>query len=328
MPRSSSSSVCCSRKWCRSPDDDQADKDTWMEPCRSKKSKRRQIDHVEHAENDPSMPIERPLLGDNDSASELEESNNIDEGGLLQGDLMTTRQSTEHESSEEDRVSSSFSDATPQINNTTTENDETVSSTRWRYLFSFSSGRRPIIDAMDMLGRETVKGLKGTLPSPPRRILDDMKNKDAKSQTEDSSVRGKEGQPITLIVSLENGMFLTASKSDKYIQLWRVSENPATLLLFQKNDSEDINNDIDARNDIDKSVGGVEFIYDFKGHVSGVTALVKLDMRGRFLTASKDKTVKLWEIDCNSDGMAADRPHLLATFNHLDKRWIKVSFKE
>lgn len=136
--------------------------------------------------------------------------------------------------------------------------------------------------------------------------------------------------PITSIALLENGLFVTASKSHKFIKLWKIKEQiivsvPPTQ--GKEDDSAaqhhniDNNVDVEGRNEI-------EFICELRGHVSGVTTMVKLDKRGRFLTASLDKTVKLWEIDCNKeddDDRIRDGPNLLATFTNLDKRWIKVS---
>ena len=128
-----------------------------------------------------------------------------------------------------------------------------------------------------------------------------------------------------IVAILDNGLFVTASKSHKNIQLWKVKEVASPSLTQGKDDNseaqQDAVNNIDERNEI------IEFICEFQGHVSGVTTMVKLDTRGRFLTASFDKTVKLWEIDCNveDDDVLKVGPNILATFANLDEQWIKVS---
>jgi len=324
MQPSSSPSLCCSR-WCRSPKDDK--EDTWMEPCRSStKSKRRSTENVDDCNNNDRADTTQPLLGDDGgNASALVEPNEelCHSGSSFEAAIRAADASSS--TVENDRVTSSFSDATTPMNNcstaSTTQNGGTTkSSSKWRY--PFGSGSRPIIDTMDILGKETVKGLKGALPSPPRGVLDGVKNTFTKSQKEEDTPRTSKvttGLPITSIAILENGLFVTASKSHKNIKLWKVKDDSPPP---GKEDSEanEVSSSIDERNEI-------EFICEFKGHISGVTNMVKLDKRGRFLTASLDKTVKLWEIDCSKvdDEGVMDGPNLLATFKNLDKRWIKVS---
>ena len=128
---------------------------------------------------------------------------------------------------------------------------------------------------------------------------------------------------------------MTASKLDRYIQLWRVVVNnvvvssPSTKEKKDDDDSEEQQQHDDDINNNNINHDEIKFICTFKGHVSGITTMVKFDKRGRFLTASVDKTVKLWEIDfCNNnEDHYDDGPpiNLLSTFTNLDKRWIKVS---
>uniref|UniRef100_A0A7S2KNC8 Uncharacterized protein n=1 Tax=Skeletonema marinoi TaxID=267567 RepID=A0A7S2KNC8_9STRA len=324
MQPSSSPSICCSR-WCRSPDDDK--EDTWMEPCRSStKSKRRSTENIDDCNNNDRTDTTRPLLGDDGgSASELVEPNEelCHSGSSFEAAIRAADASSS--TAENDRVTSSYSDTTTPMNNcsaaTTTQNGGTTKSSKWRYPFG-SSGSRPIIDTMDILGKETVKGLKGALPSPPRGVLDGVKNTFTKSQKEEdtpTTSKVSTGLPITSIAILENGLFVTASKSHKNIKLWKVKDDsPPPPQEKEDSEANEVNSNINERNEI-------EFICEFKGHVSGVTSLVKLDKRGRFLTASLDKTVKLWEIDCSKDDDKGvmDGPNLLATFKNFHKRWIK-----
>lgn len=327
MQPSPKQSKCCSR-WCRSPDDNDKE-DTWMEPCRSstKKSKRRSAENNGDAHD---CNTSQPLLGEDDGNAsdddfltepngELCHSGSSFEAAIKAADATSS-------TGDDHRVPSSFSDATTApMNNcsTSTQTGSKTKSSKWRY--PFSSGRKPIIDAMDILGKETVKGLRGAkLPSTSKEVLDGAKNKFTKSQKEGRNPSlTPSTSPITSIALLENGLFVTASKSYKYIKLWKFNEVVSvTPTQGKKDDSKeqhDTENNIDEHNQI-------EFICEYRGHVSGVTAMVKLDNRGRFLTASLDKTVKLWEIDCTKDDDGIkDGPNLLATFTNLDKRWIKVS---
>ena len=45
----------------------------------------------------------------------------------------------------------------------------------------------------------------------------------------------------------------------------------------------------------------IEYIHKFKGHISGIIDIIKFDNRGRFLSTSVDKSVKLWELDCTTN---------------------------
>ena len=289
-----------------------------MEPCRSStnKSKRRQSENVEEEIDDDSdnnnvlADAAKPLLGEDPN---LADSNNDEQLFHSGSSFEAAIKAADASSSSENRISSTFSDTTTLLNNcsvSNTQNGGTTKRSKWRYSFS-SSGRRPIIDAMDILGKETVKGLKGakqlhSSSSLTRGVLDGGKNKEMSPPMTISP------KPITSIIVLENGLLVTASRSEKHIKLWKVNVPPP-----EENAKSREEHDVD---------NNVEFICEFKGHVSGVTTMVKLDKRGRFLTASLDKTVKLWEIDCSKDDddVIKDGPNLLATFTDLDKRWIKV----
>lgn len=304
-----------------------------MEPCRSstttttKKSRRRQLtennveEEVNDGNNDDDDLVDdasQALLGEEENVDgELFHSGSSFEAAIKAADATSS-------SSIEKRACSSFSDATTPINNCSASTTQSGGGgSKWKFPSFSSGGRRPIIDAMDMLGKETVKGLRGAkFPSPPRGVLDDLRNNksDATSSNQEGSRRRcrllpptvtPSPKPITSIAILENGLFVTASKLEKYIKLWRVLEEKSEEYC-------DVAHNTDGRNKI-------EFICDFKGHVSGITTMVKLDKRGRFLSASVDKTVKLWEVNCNKDEYVKDGPNLLATFTNLDKRWIKVS---
>jgi hypothetical protein len=306
-----------------------------MEPCRSSstKSRRRQqtttdnveeeIDDCNNNNNNVVVDAARPLL--------LGETEDVDDGELFHS-------GSSFEAAIKAADASSNLDATTPtlLNNgsasTTQNNGSSNSNNRWRYPFSSSERRRPIMDAMDiLLGKETVNGLRGGSTT---------NNKFAKSNNQQQGslplTTVVTPKPITSIAILENGLLVTASKSDRYIQLWRVVVNnvvvssPSPKEKKDDDDSEEQQHDDINKNNINHDeCDEIEFICHFKGHVSGVTTVVEFDKRGRFLTASVDKTVKLWEIDCcnnNDDDYDGGPPiNLLATFTNLDKRWIKVS---
>ena len=82
------------------------------------------------------------------------------------------------------------------------------------------------------------------------------------------------------------------------------------------------------------SVGGKmtpQFCRDFPGsssccgHSTGITCVAKVDEKGRFLSASKDCVVKLWDsrFNCGDDSGDGDDRVLLATFDKIEKRAIK-----
>jgi len=304
-----------------------------MEPCRSSaKSKRRSTENNEgvHDCNDNARSdAAQPLLVDEDASESILLTEPINELCHSGSSFEAAIKAADASSSviDDDRVASSFSDTTTPMNNcsasTTAQNGGTTKSSKWRY--PFSSGRRQIIDAMDILGMETVNGLKGAKLPSTSAVLDGAKTNFTNSQKEDSSSQIHSREPITSIAILDNGLFVTASKSHKYIKLWKIREEEVVSPTQGKDDSEaqqdaEENNNIDERNEI------IEFICEFKAHVSGLTTMVKLDTRGRFLTASLDKTVKLLEIDCTKDNDDVnDGPNVLATFTNLDEQWIKVS---
>lgn len=76
------------------------------------------------------------------------------------------------------------------------------------------------------------------------------------------------------------------------------------------------------------SVGGKiapRFCRDFPGHSTGITCVAKVDEKGRFLSASKDCVLKLWDsrFNCDDDSGDGDDRVLLATFDKITKRAIK-----
>lgn len=104
---------------------------------------------------------------------------------------------------------------------------------------------------------------------------------------------------VTSILALGEGHFLTASTSDRVIKMWKLENASGTL----------------------------QFIRDFVGHSTAITCLAKVDAKGRFLSASKDRVVKLWDsrFSCDDGNENASAPNqiLLATFNNMDKRAIR-----
>jgi len=104
---------------------------------------------------------------------------------------------------------------------------------------------------------------------------------------------------VTSIVALGEGYFLTASKSDRVIKMWKLED----------------------------ASGKLQFIRDFVGHSTAITCLAKVDAKGRFMSASKERVVKLWDsrfsCDDGSENVSALNPILLATFSNMDKRAIR-----
>lgn len=309
-----------------------------MEPCRpsSTKSKRRSADENNEA-HDCNNNVRSadgaslPLLGEDNGSSNASSDELLTEPN---SELCHSGSSFEAAIKAADRVTSSFSETTAPMNNNycststqkTGSSKSKSSSSKWRY--PFRSGRRPIIDAMDILGKETVRGLKGAkLPLTPNGAKNDKFTKSQKEGTNNPSSTTTPSPPITSIALLENGLFLTASKSHKNIKLWKFKEQIVSVPPTQGKDDDFAAQHHDIDNNAEDKHNEIEFICEFRGHGSGVTTIVKLDKRGHFLTASFDKTVKLWEIDCTKDDNDGIRngPNLLATFTNLDKRWIKVS---
>lgn len=141
--------------------------------------------------------------------------------------------------------------------------------------------------------------------------LDNLKGL-ARLSSSESSAEGPSlsSKPIaiTSIAVLGDGHFLAASRTDNKIQMFKTVHR-----ITDDNGSSD-----------------VEFVRDFRGHSSGVTALAVLDKKGRFLTAGRDLTVKLWDsrFDCADDsneetmGNVPEPKTLLATFDNPDGRWV------
>lgn len=61
------------------------------------------------------------------------------------------------------------------------------------------------------------------------------------------------------------------------------------------------------------------------GHNTGITCLAKVDDKGRFLSASKDCVVKLWDsrFNCDDDSGDGDGRVLLANFDKIESRPIR-----
>eukprot|EP00804_Cyclotella_cryptica_P005316 CCRYP_019484-RA/>CCRYP_019484-RA protein AED:0.17 eAED:0.17 QI:919/1/1/1/1/1/2/2362/517 len=70
----------------------------------------------------------------------------------------------------------------------------------------------------------------------------------------------------------------------------------------------------------------IGFVRDFVGHSTGVTCLAKVDTKGRFLSASKDCSVILWDsrYNCDNDGeLDEENRTILARFEKMDQRALK-----
>ena len=67
----------------------------------------------------------------------------------------------------------------------------------------------------------------------------------------------------------------------------------------------------------------LEHVRDFVGHSTAVTCLVKVDEKGRFLSASKDREIRLWDSRFNCDDTYDDDRLLLAAFKDIDSRPIQ-----
>merc|ERR1712238_531392 len=103
------------------------------------------------------------------------------------------------------------------------------------------------------------------------------------------------GEPtVTSMVALEAGYFLTASKCDRVIKMWRGTE------------------------------AAIDFVRDFVGHRTGITCLARVDEKGRFLSASTDRVIKLWDSRCNCEDEDDRERVLLATFPNVDLRSIST----
>lgn len=69
------------------------------------------------------------------------------------------------------------------------------------------------------------------------------------------------------------------------------------------------------------STNDIQFVRDFVGHATAVTCLAKVDKKGRFLSASKDSEVFLWDSRFNCDDEDVNEHQvLLASFAKMDTR--------
>jgi len=104
---------------------------------------------------------------------------------------------------------------------------------------------------------------------------------------------------VTSIAALGDGSFLTGSRSDRIVKMWKVEKNVA-------------------------GKPSVRFVRDFAGHSTGITSLARVDDKGRFLSASKDRMIKLWDsrFNCADDEEDDGEEHryLLASFENMDRR--------
>ena len=96
---------------------------------------------------------------------------------------------------------------------------------------------------------------------------------------------------------------------DRVIKLWRARDKSVHL------------DGSNAKPDID-------FVRDFVGHNTGVTCLARVDDKGRFLSASKDGTVCIWDsrYDCGddeNDDTAEENRIMLAKFEKMDRRAVQ-----
>jgi len=128
---------------------------------------------------------------------------------------------------------------------------------------------------------------------------DDGTRSSTKSRSEPQSYEPAK-ESVTSLVVLGNGYFLTGSKSDRTIRMWKASSENEGKVVFN-------------------------FVRDFVGHNTGVTALARVDKKGRFLSASKDKSVKLFDSRCNCDDVKDTKERvLLASFTKMNQRQINT----
>mmetsp|Transcript_19458 Transcript_19458/g.35213 ORF Transcript_19458/g.35213 Transcript_19458/m.35213 type:complete len:799 (-) Transcript_19458:157-2553(-) len=177
-------------------------------------------------------------------------------------------------------------------------------------LTSFNSGHCGILGPSPLSGKEksnSVKslGMMSSFGGSMRRTRSDGSATSISSVESSFSASSQDSAPsradlkdaVSSIVALGDGRFLTASKSDRVIKMWRIEKigNKSTI----------------------------EFVRDFVGHSTGITCLAKVDDKGRFLSASKDRIIKIWDsrFNCDDDD---DNAHqfLLATFDNMDRRSI------
>mmetsp|Transcript_2689 Transcript_2689/g.4144 ORF Transcript_2689/g.4144 Transcript_2689/m.4144 type:complete len:334 (-) Transcript_2689:1158-2159(-) len=126
----------------------------------------------------------------------------------------------------------------------------------------------------------------------------------ADTKSSDASVSESARPAITSIATLGDGYFLAASRHENTIKMYKTAGEK------------------------------VEFVREFKGHKSGVTALCTLCKKGRFLSAGIGSNVILWDsrfdIEEDSDDEEAGMPMeplvILGNFTCFD-RYVHVSFQ-
>jgi len=156
--------------------------------------------------------------------------------------------------------------------------------------------------------RKTIMSLRGISSISDNSDVSDVGSVDSSFSGSIGSGDGKplqlnKGDAISSLVSLGEGHFLTASKSDRVIKMWRVEKKKG-----------------------DSSKPSIAFVRDFVGHKTGISCLEKVDIKGRFLSASKDRQIKLWDSRLNVDdddsggAESEEQRYLLATFDNMDRR--------
>lgn len=157
--------------------------------------------------------------------------------------------------------------------------------------------------------RKTILGSKRSDSNASQSSNTSCKNV---SSTRSSSSRGdaesNSHSAVTSIISIGqagDGYFLTASKYDRAIKMWRVTDKSLN---------------VDGSN----AMPEINFVRNFCGHNTGVTTLTRIDNKGRFLSGSKDGVVILWDsrYDCGDDEDEDSDEYriILAKFDKIDRR--------
>jgi len=172
---------------------------------------------------------------------------------------------------------------------------------------SLKSGRRHTLtkSMKDMLQRHTSDesspskrrhSMRGKLHRQTSHESSTSSLSSCSTASQSSSNPNMADSTVSSIVALGDGQFfLTASKCDRVIKMWRGTE------------------------------AAIEFVRDFVGHHTAVTCLATVGEKGRFLSASKDKVIKLWDsrFDCEDED---DRERtLLASFDNVDRSISKIA---
>lgn len=165
------------------------------------------------------------------------------------------------------------------------------------------------------MGRKTVmsRGRKTVMPGKNKLPSSDVSSKGSGgSKSDDSNEQEKPHNAVTSITSLGetgDGFFLTASKYDRAIKMWRASDKS-------------------LEPDGSNAKPEITFVRNFMGHKTGVTSLASVDSKGRFLSASKCGQVILWDsrYDCGDDDdeETVDTRIILAKFNKMDRRGLET----